>query len=273
MGEYIKYPHFGRIDQLKNEGRELLGKDICWTIKRDGQNIVFWHDGTEVKFGSRNQEVPDSSIDSKVRATPEYKKVVQLLTDEPDVMVYCEHMGSGRGPTKIEMPRKKEKLILIDIWKDSFFNYNLLHQYAHKYKIPVVGKVKQSRPMTMEELQQDKVELLAWCKRHKKEGVVGKVYYQEDQIIFKEKIDLPAKPLKKSRSQDHPSFPEMPEEKIWSAIAQAKEECERNDEAWNNPKFAMPRVARHLSTQAREHCYATPANMFSWYTAFKKRER
>lgn len=273
MSEYTKYPHFGRIDQLKNEGRELLGKDICWTVKRDGQNIVFWHDGTEVRFGSRNMEVPDQSIISKVTKTPEYSKVVALLEAEPQLVVYCEHMQSGRGPCKIEMPRKKESLILLDILnsKGVFFSYNLLHQYAHKHKLPVAEMIEQSTPMTLKELFDVRDQLLIWCKKHKKEGVVGKVYYQHEQIFFKEKIDLPKKPLKKTRSTSKPSLPTMPEEKIWNAISQAEEECKRNGEAWNDPKYAMPRVARHLATQAREHCYATPTNMFSWYTAYKNR--
>jgi len=266
-----KFEHIGRIDQLRNSGRELIGQHISWTCKRDGQNVRFWWDGENVTFGSRNMEVAEASFQNAIRACPEYPRVVELITDHQGLIVYAEHMPVGRGPCRIEPKRKYQHLVIIDIYvrkTDSYITYNATHQMAHHYRIPIVELVRESRSKTVEDILVIRDEMLKWCKRHRKEGVVGKLYYTKDQTFFKEKIDLPKIQRVSRHIIEKPHMPVMPADKIEHAISQAREECERNDEDFKNPKFGMPRVVRHLATQSREHDYSVPRDIFQHYKQF-----
>lgn len=268
-----KFDHIGRIDQLRNNGRELIAQHISWTIKRDGANCRFWWDGKKVTFGSRNLEVPAEDFQNAIRACPEYPRVVELVTDHPGLIVYAEHMPVGRGPCRIEPKRKYQHLVIIDIFSrktELYLVYNLTHQMAYHYKIPIVKLVRESRSETVEDILEIRAELLKWCKRHRKEGVVGKLYYTEDQIFFKEKIDLPTIKRVSSRVTEKSLLPPMPADKIEHAISQAREECKRNDEDFEDPKFGMVRVVRQLSAQSREHNYSVPRNIFQHYLDFIK---
>ena len=117
----------------------------------------------------------------------------------------------------------------------------------------------------MDEIYEKRDELYKWCKRHRREGVVGKTYYTKPQIFFKEKIDLPKirKPIKLKPNEIQ--RPKMPDEKIKSAIKQAKYEIEKNGGDFKNPKDSMPIIAKYISTEAKEHHYAIPVKMFSFY--------
>jgi len=57
-----KYKDLEPHQRLKNEGRELLGKEILITEKRDGENVSVWLNGDEVKVSSHNLEKADDNI-------------------------------------------------------------------------------------------------------------------------------------------------------------------------------------------------------------------
>jgi hypothetical protein len=215
-------------------------------------------------------ETPAQSIIDSVKSAPQYQKVIDLVAENPEYIVYCENMQPGRGPCKIEMPREKHSLILIDMYdtkKHRFASYNLLHQHGYHHKVPVVKLIDVITPMTIEELKEQLTGLMVWCKTHHKEGIVGKTYYGNEQIIFKEKIDLPKCRAKKNTG-DKPVLPVLPDDMIKSAVLQGIAECGMNGEDIKQPKFAMPRVARHVSVQAKEHHYSSPKNIFGWYRRY-----
>jgi hypothetical protein len=56
----------------------------------------------------------------------------------------------------------------------------------------------------------------------------------------------------------------MPEEKIIRALQHAWDEI--NDEIkWKDRSIAMPIIAKHISTEAREHNYNPPHNFYQYY--------
>jgi len=271
---YEKYPDFGRIDQLRSDGRELLGKVIHLTVKRDGENVpIYMNANSEmVLIGSRNQKIADDNIRNGVVTTKEYPSIVELLLEEPTWTFFYEHMMPGRGPTKIEMARKNHSMVLIDIWDGTrFLHYNAVHQYAHKYKIPIVGLLDVVQPDSLDELFEIRDKWLKWCRVHHKEGFVGKDYRK--QVFFKEKIDLPKKQKGFKKGKKGPTLPPMPEAKIIVAVERAIHECKENDEDYKSPKFAMVRIARHISAEAAEHHYAPPRNYFGYYKRYLDEHR
>ena len=265
-----KYTNLERHNQLRNEGRELLGEHIIYTVKRDGENVSLWlNDEKETVISSHRQETADSNIQSRMKATPEYDKVVELLNDvyNCDVVVYGELLKTV-SPTRIEPRRKHTHWILFDVWdcvNERYLPYNLVYQLAYHYKIPVVEIVDEHQPMSMTELTDKIDEVKKWCKRHRREGVVGKVHNSKDgiQIFFKEKIDLPKRKKLDRENQNQSHYPPMPEEKILRALLHAFNEV--GEEDWRKVKIAMPVVARHISTEAREHNYNIPQSIYSWY--------
>ena len=265
-----KYTDLEPARKLRHEGRELLGEHIIYTVKRDGENVSLWlNEDREVMISSHRQEVADGSIQSRMKATPEYAKVCDLLKDEysGDIIIYGELL-KGVSPTRIEPRRKHIHWIIFDVWdcKDErYMPYNWVHQLAYHYKIPVVPIVDEHQPMSMEELFDKIEEMKKWAKRHRREGVVGKVHNSKDgeQIYFKEKVDLPKRKKLDKENQNQSHYPPMPEEKIMRALQHAFDEV--GEENWKNTKITMPVVARHISTEAREHNYNVPTNMYSYY--------
>ena len=265
-----KYTNLERHNQLRNEGRELLGEHIIYTVKRDGENVSLWlNEDKEVIISSHRQETADSNIQSRMKATPEYDKVVELLNDEysGNIVVYGELLKTV-SPTRIEPRRKHLHWILFDVWDcvdERYLPYNLVYQLAYHYRIPVVEIVDEHQPMSMTELTDKIDEMKKWCRRHRREGVVGKVHNSKEgvQIFFKEKIDLPKRKKLDKENQNQSHYPPMPEEKILRALLHAFNEV--GEENWRKVKIAMPVVARHVSTEAREHNYNVPKNIFSYY--------
>ena len=271
--DWRKFEHFGRINQLRHKGRGLLGNEIEWLEKRDGQNIPFyWSDAdSTVHFGSRNNPIPDSNINNAVMKSTGYKEVFKLVREHPQFIIYVEQMPIGRGPCKIEMRRKYGKLILFGMWDKSqncYVRYNLMHQYAHHYKIPIVRIVDRSKPATLEELHETKFDMFIWCKKHHREGVVGRCLTKEGMVLFKEKIDLPKKSKTLEREHVRPEYPRMPQNTAMRAIAVALQRTIDDGHTPNSPREAMPYVAEELKIQATEHCYHVPTDMFELYNDF-----
>ena len=260
-----KYSDLEPIRRLRNEGRELYGQRVLLTEKRDGENVSLWLDEEKkVRISSHNLEDADTNMQSRMKATPEYPKVVDLLTDEyqGNIIVYGELLKSV-SPTRIEPRRKHVHWIMFDVYDvdaERYMPYNWVYQLAYHYKIPMVRIVDEFIPMSEGELFAKIEEAKAWCKRHRREGIVGKDY--SNQTFFKEKIDLPKRP-KLKQTQTRPEYPPMPEEKIIRALQHAFDEV--GEEKWKDVKIAMPIVARHVASEAEEHNYDRPKNIYSYY--------
>jgi hypothetical protein len=267
--QWQRYMELEPIKRLDNEGRELLGKEIYITIKRDGENVPIWLDETDqVHISSHNNEVADNDIQSRFKATPEYKKAVELLLDEKnqwhnDCILYGELLKLV-SPTRIEPKRKRTHWILFDIYSKTegkYMDYTLIYQKAYHFKIPIVGLLDVIAPKSLEELEEKIVGYKKWCKSHKKEGIVGKCY--SDNIYFKEKIDLPKKPKLEKPQKSEIVYPPMPQDRIDRAIQHAIDQVGVDN--WKIVKIAMPIVAVQLETEGREHFFNTPRNMYQIY--------
>lgn len=269
---FQKYYDMGRIEQLRNGGRELIGRMLCITVKRDGQNCSFYQNpnSSMINLASHNQAIAADDIRDKVKSTKEYPKILEMMEENDAYKIYVEHIPRGFGATRIERKKKYNFLVLIDIFDSTtnrYFNYNYVYQMAHTYKVPVVKQLDIFQPETLEEIIITKDHWLKWCKKHFREGIVIKDYSGKEQIFVKEKINLPK--LKKFRTKGPKiELPPMPQDKIDSALNQAMAEVLREGFDPKDPKLAMPIVARYITTEAREHCYATPRQYFQHYIQY-----
>ena len=75
MSIWKRYVELEPIKRLKNEGRELLGKEIYITEKRDGENVSVWLDDSDtVHISSHNLVEASKDIVTRLQNTPEYLK-------------------------------------------------------------------------------------------------------------------------------------------------------------------------------------------------------
>lgn len=261
-----KYYDLEPIRRLRNEGRELIGKTLTLTEKRDGENVSLWLDEKgEPYISSHNLCQADDDIIGRFKATKEYEKALLLLRTEEtfhkSYVLYGELLKQV-GPTRIEPKRKKTQWVLFDVWNNEekrYISYTQLYQLAYHYKLPIVRVVHFFVPVSIEDLNDRISQMMKWCKRHRREGIVGKDY--ENQVFFKEKIDIPKLP--KIPHQPQIQLPPMPEERILRALQHAYDEVGIDN--WKTVKIAMPVVAKHFELEAKEHNFSTPKNMYQLY--------
>lgn len=267
MSDWHKYYDLEPIRRLHFEGRELIGEYISITEKRDGENVSLSLITEEKPFAgkisSHNQEIAAKDIITRFIATPEYGKAFQLLMDETNYqnhyILYGELMKKV-CPTRIEPNKKHCHWVLFDIYdlvQKKYLCYNEVYQKSYHYKIPIVKQLDVFIPASVEEISLKVEEWLVWCRRHHREGIVGKAY--RNQVFFKEKIDLPEKIkiVKPSRVQ----YPPMPPEKELRCLQHAFDVV--TEANWKDAKIAMPIVAQQFAVEAREHYYSVPRNIYS----------
>lgn len=267
-----RYLELERIKRLEDEGRELLGEVIYIQEKRDGENISIWlESGGEPHVSSHNMVNADPSIVSRLQLTPEYARAVAFLKHEKDCfnhdyILYGELVNKGRGATRIEPNHKHPHWILFDIYdvkSKSYLPYTNVYQHGYHWKIQVVNCIETWTPYKYEDLDPKIDEWKKWAKKHRREGVVGKVYKNGFLIGFKEKIDIPDLPAIPRQIAEKATFPPMPEDRILRAILHALDEVGK--ENWEDKSKAMPVVAKHLTVEAREHSFNVPRNIYEIY--------
>jgi len=266
MTRWRKYYDLEPIRRLRNQGRELIGQLLHLTEKRDGENVSIWLDDSGVvRISSRNLEQASNDIQTRLKSTPEFSKAVELLRDEQiygnDYILFGELL-KRISPTRIEPKRKHIHWILFDIWDcqtERFLGYNIIYQKAFHHRLPIVRVVDRFIPASTDDLFEHIEQALKWCRRHRREGVVGKDY--KNQVFFKEKVDLPKLP--KVKKPPKVQLPEMPHDRIIRALQHAFDEV--GEDNWDNKRIAMPVVAKHLTIEAREHNFAVPRNMYRIY--------
>lgn len=281
---FVKYIDLEPIRRLRYRGRELLGKEIYLTEKRDGSCIALWLDENEaIKISSRNQEEAEEDLQNRVRNTPEFKNIESFLTricslSGMEYVIYAELIYGGKvSPARAEKYNKYDKLIMFDILSagsGEFLHYNAVHQYAHQFKIPVVRCFQVVEPTRWEEVEELKTLCRTLAKRHRREGIVGKVYagVGRERIFFKEKVDLPDIP-RTEKEKDTVALPPMPTEKIKRALQHAYDEIisrfgDAAPEKWKDRSIAMPIVVNHINTEAKEHLFSPPRNIYQLYLDF-----
>ncbi len=289
-----RYTELEPVKRLKEEGRELLGEYIYIQEKRDGENLSIWfeEDGKTPHVSSHNMVNADPAIVSRFMATEEYGKAITLLYTElsqfnKHYILYGELVNKGKGPTRIEPTHKYSHWYLFDIFdidNDTYLPYPLVHQLGYHYRIPVIDAFETFTPFSMEEIDNKIKAWKAWAKRHKREGVVGKVYKNGELIGFKEKIDLPDLPPVPRAIVEKATFPPMPDDRILRALqhswdeamdsmekklppmtpeGQTREEWEKV--VWKMKEVVMPIIAKHIGVEAREHNFNPPRNIYSIY--------
>ncbi len=270
---WSKYCSLEPVKRLKNEGRELIGKVVIFTVKRDGENVSLWIDESNtLRTSSHNMEKADDSIQSRIAATPEYQRALDLLISEEAYgkhwILYGELLKTI-SPTRIEPKRKHVHWVLFDM-KDAatgkYADYSYVYQMGYNFKIPVVEHITEFRVETVEHLQSTISEALKWCRRHRREGIVGKCY--DGDIFFKEKINLPKRPKLPKPTPGKPQYPVMPDDKVFSAVKQARDECIRLGVDWRDKSKAMPIVVKYIQVEAEEHNYSTPKNIYGYYIEY-----
>ena len=296
------YPDIDPKSRLYGGEDQLIGKSIVFTVKRDGSNISFWYDeknadswenylekigvkkevlsllDSNVHISSHNQENLDNpKVYEHIVNTNDYNNILKLIYSlkGKDYIFYFELMQPGKTPTQIEEPIKEPELIMLDILDtkaNKFLDYTALQTYHFDYNIPVVSLLETVLPKSKEELNSHIEELMNWCKSAKREGVVGKIYYNPNgpQIFFKEKITIP-KPKKEHKKEEN-TFPEMDEHTKERAIEHTIDEITKIaeskgktvEEIWEDKKITMPILAKHIRLEAREHDFKEP-NAYSLY--------
>ena len=285
---FLTWRSYGRLERLRslpNEGRELLGVKITFTEKRDGENIsVFLKEAVEqpsVQISSHNLEDASSDIKARLLQTPEWMKIDTLLRTESTqyekhYILFGELIKVGASPTRIEPAHKRPHWILFDAWDGSrFLNYSQLYQLGYHYKIPIVKALSIGVFLSLEDLHAEIKKQLLWCRRHHREGIVGKTY-GGNQIFFKEKIDLPEIPRNIRPVQVNPVYPPMPQERVLRALQHALDEMidakglstieyAAVEAGWKDKAVVMPLIVKHLNVEAREHNFAMPKRPFEIY--------
>jgi len=263
-----KYKEIEPIRRLRNRGRELLGQIVLLQEKRDGENVPLWpNEEGVVNIASHNLPTAGDDIKVRMMATPEYEKAVQLIEDErsynKNVVLYGELLKEI-SPTRLEPRKKNLHWILFDIYDldaERYCGYEYTYQRAFHFRIPIVRVIDRFVPENLEELQEKVDSALDWCKRHRREGIVGKCY--KIQEFFKEKRDIPKLPKIRDPSKVKPQLPPMDEHTVLRALQHAFDEV--GEEDWEDKSKAMPVVAKHFEVEAREHNFATPRNMYKLY--------
>jgi len=280
MTKWQGYPHLDRIHGMKNEGRELLGKTIFLQEKRDGENVSISFtdrnpdafESRMVRISSHHMESASPDIQQRMIATPEYKRILELLLSEQSfgngqLIAYGELLKTI-SPTRVEPQRKHIHWVMFDIFNaetNTSYTAKEVYKLAYHFNIPMVKLVHACMPDTVEALMAERDLAIKWCRRHRREGVIGKAYIDGQLIAFKEKVDvlkLPALPRKVSVS-----YPAMPADTIQRGLQHAFDDA--GLDGWKNKSIAMPLVAKHLQLEASEHNYAVPHNMFELYSQWK----
>ena len=280
---YKKYRDLEPIARLNYNGREILGQRVYVTSKRDGENVCIYEDignfmvDGEVNpqgeiipvIGSRNQPEASSDIQNRMKATPEWKKVQDLVKTERedynDVYVCYGELQKHISPTRVERNKKNLHWVMFDVWDkkaERYLGYNKVFELGKKYRIPVVKLLEIAECNTMEEVQIMVDTWMKWCRRHRREGIVGKIY-RGDQPYFKERIALPKKIKIRKSDHDRPLLPPMPEDKILRVLKRTFDEI--GAENWNNTSIVMPAFAKYIAVEAEEHYYERPKNIYAIY--------
>ena len=278
----VKYPELDRHEQLRNGGREILGKYVHWTEKRDGTNLAVWRQGEEIIISSRNQDVAADIFTNGLKSTKEWVKISTLLHDFPSFTLFGEYVTAGYGPTRIEPKHKYPSFTLFDIYDPHFcpshiegeyhgrfLAYTAFYQHAYHYRIPVVRSISQGVYNTMEELEKEVLRMKAWARRHRREGVVGKAFDGLTALYWKEKVDTPKLVKIPKANPQGVVLPPLPDSEINGAIMKVITDIGVED--FRDKGKAMPLVAQYINEEAKKHLFAPPRDMYPRYLEFLSR--
>jgi len=299
MGWKYRYPHIPLLLSLRPSPRLLLGKRLFWTEKRDGQNVAIWFEELEwkkkmsiedfkgekggdnfliddkvfnLRISSRDKEIAASDIQARVRGTEEFPKIINLLCENPQFVVYIESCKKGRSVTGIELYEKNFLIVfdIYDISAEQFLPYVAVHQHCFHHEIPVVKLWAETRHRTMKDLLKWKNYALEQCEAIKLEGMVIKTFDEKfGYVQAKVKLDVP-EPEERKIARGEVILPPIPEGEIMGAIAKV----EADFGLTGNPKDDMPHIAQYINEECKKHFYSGPPNkLFYYYQLYLERHK
>lgn len=266
----IKYPELDRILLLKPNPHVLLGKEIYWTVKEDGSNIgAYLNEKDEVCFRSRNMDEASEQFYTYLKSTDEYEPIRELLLDarqwNDEYVIFGELLVKGKSPTRIQR-YDRTQFIVFDIWSNkgkAFYNYTKVHQECYHFGLPIVELLGTCRVSTIDKLLEFKDTILEKTKGMKKEGCVGKTWFKDGFIYFKEKHDTPMiERLPRVEEDGKIILPILPDSEIYGAIEKARTDL---GSQFKEIKVAMPVIAKYISDEAKKHNCQNPKNLFNYY--------
>lgn len=269
-----KYPSMDGILRLKPNPHILLGKEIFWTAKEDGSNIgAYLDENKELQLRSRTQEKAADDFYDYFNATDEAPKVRELLENSRTLwghewIVFGELLVKGRSPARSTV-HEQHRFVVFDMWSitdQQWLNYNGVYQRCYQYDLPVVELWGTCKCSKLDTLLSFRDQMLEKAKEEGKEGVVGKTWFNNDCIYFKEKLDLPKiEKLPRVEEEGKPELPELPDSEVWGAIEKVRTDI--GNKAFLDVRAAMPKVAAYVKCECEKHNCASPSRkLFSYYT-------
>jgi hypothetical protein len=287
--EVIRYPHIDNLYALKPNPEIILGKRLIFTEKRDGSNLRFSLKDGKVQISSRNQDEASGDFQNGAKATEEYPKIVQLLSEDDSdpfhksvrtnskFIVFAEFLTVGTGPTRIEAPREKASLVVFDIYdvfEGTFLQYIQMYQMCYHYGLPVVEWWADSTHTTMESYREFADKVLDYAKLMGREGTVIKFVDLSPKadpryIYWKEKLDIPPRPRLIKHDDGNAVLPLLPESEVrgeWNKML-----ADYGLEKLKDKAFAMPLFAQRIAQAAKENNCARPTgSLFTLYLLYVK---
>jgi len=298
-----KYMELNSIIHLPLAGRELLGKWIYFTEKRDGTCLAIWlkpkSDWQKFKLKLQNfikvkknvqfhfyemvtstkgQEYAEKDIRTDFFNCEDFKAVETYLAENLTHYIYGELLRIGKdeagrpipalSPTRIELHEKVE-FIVFDIYDGThFMGYQQVHQTCYHYSLKCVRLFGEGRFTSLESLFAYRDEILKLCKQENREGVVLKTFTSDQQPLYcKEKLDTatPRHPTKIDKGAV--TLPPLPDSEAFGAVDKAY--ADLGQEKFLDKKTAMPLIAQYINEEMHKHLCSAPAlNFFRYYTKY-----
>ena len=293
MGKKWRYMELSKILHLRNEGRELLGKYLYFTEKRDGSCLAVWlkllprwkrilnrilrrkFDNIpnpckyQVMVSSRNQEVAEKAIRGDFLRSGDNIPVLRYLNNNPTHVVFGEILRMGLSPTRIEN-HKKVEFIVFDIfdamtWYKTnkpygFKGYQQVHQECFHYNMKCVELFGEGRFRSMKSLFKYRDFMLKICEEEQREGVVIKTFQEGCKPLYvKEKLDTAKSRGKPKLEKGQPELPPLPFSEAIGAVDKAYADL---GEDFSDKRKAMPLVASYIGKEMEKHICSKPVENF-----------
>lgn len=276
-----KYLQIDRIVHLPCDGRELLGKLIYFTEKRDGSCLAVWFKEESGKkaflkklfkiklckyltISSHHQQKAEGSIAKAFWHCEDRPQVLEFLRDNQNHIVFGELLRTGLSPTRIEKHEKVEYIIFDIFDGTNLLNYQQVHQICYHYNMKCVRLFGEGRFVTMESLFNYRDEMLELCKKEGREGVVLKTFGEDGKPIYaKEKLDTATPRGLPKIEHGKPEYPFLPLSEAQGAVDKAYADL---GEAFKNKAIAMPKINTYIKEEMKKHMCGPPeANYYRLY--------
>ena len=291
MGKKWRYMELSKILHLRNEGRELLGKYLYFTEKRDGSCLSVWLKllprwkrilnklkrwrpinipdplKWELMVSSRNMEMAEKAIRGDFLRSGDNVPVLRYLNDHLTHKVFGEILRKGLSPTRIENHEEVE-FIVFDIYNGGqFLSFQQVHQECYHYGMKCVQLFGEGRFRSMKSLLKYRDKMLKICEEEQREGVVIKTFDKDGKPLYaKEKLDIARSRGKPKLEKGQPDLPPLPFSEAIGAVDKAYADL---GEDFSDKRKAMPLVASYIGKEMEKHLCSKPVeNYYGLYRQY-----